>query len=86
MTRHLGRGRWRDSLALGLHHGAFCAACCWGLMVIQLVLGVMNVAAMIAVAVVIAAEKLLVRGELVARAVGIAAIVSGTWLAIRSVV
>jgi predicted metal-binding membrane protein len=21
-----------DSLAFGLHHGAYCAACCWGLM------------------------------------------------------
>ena len=25
-----------DSWRFGLHHGAYCAACCWGLMVIQL--------------------------------------------------
>src|SRR5207248_7503736 len=26
---HLPSG-WRGALRLGLHHGAFCAACCWG--------------------------------------------------------
>jgi predicted metal-binding membrane protein len=31
---------------VGLHHGAFCAACCWALMLMQMVLGVMNLAVM----------------------------------------
>jgi len=46
-------------------------------MLIQLVLGVMNLTAMVAVAVVIALEKLLPRGERLARAVGLAAIAAG---------
>jgi len=73
---HLHRGRV-GALRIGIHHGAFCAACCWALMLIQLVLGVMNLTAMVAVAVVIALEKLLPRGERLARAVGLAAIAAG---------
>jgi len=73
---HLHRGRF-GALRIGIHHGAFCAACCWALMLIQLVLGVMNLTAMVAVAVVIALEKLLPRGERLARAVGLAAIAAG---------
>ena len=85
MAHHLGRGGWRGALALGLHHGAFCAGCCWGLMLMQLVLGVMNVGAMVVVAGVIAAEKLLLRGVFIARAVGAAAIVAGAAMALRAV-
>jgi predicted metal-binding membrane protein len=78
-------GGWRGALRLGIHHGAFCAACCWALMLIQLALGVMNLAVMAAVALVIALEKLLPRGHLVARATGLLAIVGGTIVAVRAV-
>jgi predicted metal-binding membrane protein len=50
VSGHLGRRAWRDALSLGLHHGAFCAGCCWGLMRVQLVLGVMSIGAMVLVA------------------------------------
>jgi predicted metal-binding membrane protein len=81
---HLHGGRF-GALRLGIHHGAFCAACCWALMVIQLVLGIMNLTVMVAVAVVIALEKLLPRGEWLARATGAAAIVAGVVIAALSV-
>jgi predicted metal-binding membrane protein len=84
MARHLGRPGWRGALELGLHHGAFCAACCWGLMVVQLVLGVMSLGAMVLVAVVIAAEKLLASGVLIARFAGATAIVAGAGMALRA--
>ncbi len=61
---------WRGALRLGLHHGAFCVACCWALMLVQLVIGVMNLTVMAAIALVIAMEKLLARGPLLARATG----------------
>jgi predicted metal-binding membrane protein len=77
-------GGWRSALRLGIHHGAFCAACCWALMVIQLVLGVMSLAVMAVVAVVIALEKLLPRGVLVARLTGAAAIAGGLFMAVRA--
>jgi predicted metal-binding membrane protein len=72
------------ALRLGLHHGLFCAGCCWGLMLIQLVLGVMSLPVMIAVAVVIALEKLIPRGEWIARATGVAAIALGITLAMKA--
>jgi len=83
VAHHLGGG-WRGAVRLGLHHGAFCAACCWGLMLIQLALGVMNLWVMIAVAAAIAAEKLLPRGVLLARWIGAAAIVGGAAVIARS--
>ena len=75
--------RWAAAFHLGLHHGAFCAACCWALMLIQLCLGVMSLTAMVAVAGIIAFEKLIARGALVARAVGIAAITAGVIVIVR---
>jgi predicted metal-binding membrane protein len=53
-------------------------------MLIQLVLGVMNLAVMVIVGVVIALEKLIPRGKLVARITGGAAILYGFALAISS--
>ena len=82
LSRHL-HGGVRGAIRLGLHHGAFCAACCWALMLIQLVVGVMSIPAMVAVAAVIAFEKLLRRGEWVARAVGVAAILAGAGIFLR---
>jgi predicted metal-binding membrane protein len=46
-------------------------------MLIQLVLGVMSLSVMVAVAVVIALEKLLAKGVWVAKATGVAAIAAG---------
>jgi len=85
LVAHHLHGGWRGTLGLGIHHGAFCAACCWALMLIQLVLGVMNLAVMVIVGVVIALEKLIPRGELVARAAGTASILGGVALAVGSV-
>lgn len=76
IAHHVQRG-WRGAIALGAHHGLFCTGCCWALMLMQLVMGVMNIAAMSMIAAVIAMEKTLTRGPLVARAVGIASIAAG---------
>jgi len=70
---------------VGLHHGAYCAACCWALMVMQLVLGVMNVAVMAAVAAIIAVEKLWKRGPLLSRVVGAISILGGILIIVRSI-
>ena len=77
---HLQGGRF-GALRLGIHHGTFCAACCWGLMLIQIILGVMNLTVMVAVAAVIALEKLLVHGAWIAKATGFAAIAGGLVMA-----
>jgi predicted metal-binding membrane protein len=67
----------------GAHHGAWCLGCCWSLMALFVVVGVMNLAAMVVLAAVVLAEKLWVHGELLARAVGVASLalaVAVIWL------
>jgi len=76
VASHL-HGGWRGSLMLGLHHGATCAACCWSLMVIQIILGMMNLLVMAGIALVIAIEKMMPRGRATARLVGVLAAAAG---------
>jgi predicted metal-binding membrane protein len=71
------RPGWRGAIRLGAYHGLFCTACCWALMLIQLVLGVMNLWVMAGVAAVIALEKLTTRGPDLAPIVGVGAIALG---------
>ncbi|MGW5421856.1 DUF2182 domain-containing protein [Streptomyces sp. NPDC003943] len=68
------RPRARD-FRVGLHHGMYCLGCCWGLMIVLIPLGVMNVAAMAAVAGVIFLEKLWRHGPALSRVAGIAFLV-----------
>ena len=61
---------WRPgplgAMGMGLRHGLFCVGCCWALFLVLFPLGVMNVAAMVAVAALVFAEKALPRGETIA--------------------
>lgn len=63
---------WRDgrmgALRMGVRHGAYCLGCCWALFAILFPLGIMNIAAMVAVTVLVFAEKSLPGGERTARA------------------
>lgn len=83
VANHL-HGGWRGAIGLGLHHGLFCMGCCWALMLMQFVLGVMNLSAMVLVASVIALEKLTPRGERLARAVGVMSIAAGAFYLLRT--
>jgi predicted metal-binding membrane protein len=65
------KGRTRD-LRVGVHHGLYCVGCCWGLMLVLVAVGVMNIAAMAALAAVIFLEKLWRHGPGLSRAVGVA--------------
>jgi predicted metal-binding membrane protein len=78
--------RAADSWRFGLHHGAYCAACCWGLMVIQLVLGVMSVPLMAMVALVILLEKQWRHGQTLAKVVGSASVAGGVLLVLRATI
>ena len=64
---------WRDgrsgAVRMGLVHGLYCVGCCWLLFLILIPLGVMNVAAMVAVAGLVFAEKVVGHG----RAIGVVA-------------
>jgi predicted metal-binding membrane protein len=72
---------WRDGLAgtfrMGLGHGAYCLGCCWLLFVILFPLGIMNVAAMAAVALLVLAEKTLPVGRRISQLIGVVLITLG---------
>jgi predicted metal-binding membrane protein len=67
------RGRLRD-LRVGAHHGGYCLGCCWGLMLLLIAVGVMNVAAMVGLAALVLVEKTWARGPMVGRLAGVAAL------------
>ncbi|WP_240135299.1 DUF2182 domain-containing protein [Streptomyces sp. MUM 178J] len=70
LVRYAGFRPWARDLRVGLHHGLYCVGCCWGLMIVLIPLGTMNIAAMAAVSVVILVEKLWRLGPLFSVAVG----------------
>ncbi|MDJ0460661.1 DUF2182 domain-containing protein [Streptomyces sp. H27-C3] len=75
LLRYASFRPWARDLRVGAHHGLFCVGCCWGLMLVLVPLGVMNIVAMAALAVVIFAEKLWRWGPRLSTAVGLALIV-----------
>lgn len=83
----LSRGGFRGdpagSVTLGLRHGAYCVGCCWSLMALLLVLGVMNLFWVAALAILILLEKVVPFGQIIARAAGLAFAVGGACLLIQ---
>jgi predicted metal-binding membrane protein len=68
------RGRSRD-LRVGLYHGAFCLACCWGLMALLIAFGLMNLAAMVLLAGIVLLEKTVPWGYRFSRVLGVVALI-----------
>jgi len=64
-------------LRVGLTHGTYCVGCCWCLMVVLVLLGMMNAAWMALVAAVIFVEKVVPYGPLAGRVAGIALVACG---------
>ncbi|MEU4081762.1 hypothetical protein DEJ45_30235 [Streptomyces venezuelae] len=75
LVRYAGFRPWARDLRVGLHHGLYCLGCCWGLMIVLVPLGVMNVLAMAALAAVIFVEKLWRFGPALSLVVGVAFLV-----------
>ena len=69
----------RGALLLGLKHGAYCLGCCWILMALLFVGGVMHASWIAAIAIFILAEKVLPPGWLISRISGLGFIASGSW-------
>jgi predicted metal-binding membrane protein len=85
LMRHGGfRGDLLGSLLLGLRHGAYCVGCCWVLMALLFVGGVMNVLWIALLALLVLLEKVTPFGGRVARAAGVACIVAGVWMLLSS--
>jgi len=75
-------GRW-GALRMGVSHGAYCLGCCWGIMVVLFVVGLMNLAWMAALSVLIVVEKLAPWGVAVGRLSGVLCIALGVFIAAR---
>jgi predicted metal-binding membrane protein len=76
------RGGRLGAVRAGLGHGCYCVGCCAGLMLALFALGIMSVFWMAVGAVVILVEKLLPGGETFARALAVALIALGGWIAV----
>jgi len=78
---------WRDGTAgafvMGLRHGSYCLGCCWILMALLFVAGVMNLFWVALIALFVMAEKILVRGQLVGHVTGVALVTAGAALMAR---
>jgi predicted metal-binding membrane protein len=72
---------WRDgklgSLKMGLHHGVYCLGCCWALMCVLFVVGVMNLIWVAALTLFIFVEKVGPAGASIARVAGAGMILFG---------
>ena len=66
-----------SSLGTGARHGAYCVGCCWALMALLFVGGVMNLLWIAALTVLVLLEKRFSQGPWLSRAGGAAAILAG---------
>lgn len=65
------------SLAAGARHARSCITCCWAMMAVLLVVGLMNLPWMLVLAAIFTIEKSWDRGLLLSRIAGVALIVAG---------
>ncbi|MDP9098572.1 MAG: DUF2182 domain-containing protein [Verrucomicrobiota bacterium] len=76
--------RWREgtggAFRMGIEHGLFCAGCCWALMGLLFVAGVMNILWIAALSLIVGLEKLLPRGLWLSSATGVILTAWGAWL------
>jgi len=75
---------WRDgalgALQMGWRHGLFCIGCCWALMGLLFVGGVMNSAWIIAITLYVLIEKIMPGSQWLTKLSGLGMIGAGTWL------
>lgn len=72
---------WREgragALRMGMRHGAYCLGCCWVLMLLLFVGGIMNLVWVAAIALFVLVEKLAPGGHGVSRAAGLLLVLWG---------
>ncbi len=80
-------GDWREgkfgALAMGVKHGAYCAGCCWFLMALLFVAGVMNIWWIAILSIFVLLEKVAPKSLFVGKAVGIFFAAWGAWMITR---
>ena len=79
LMAHWNNGRL-GAVRMGAHHGLYCLGCCWLLMALIFVLGVMNLVWIAALTIFVLAEKIVPKGHLLGRTAGLLMIGWGGWL------
>jgi predicted metal-binding membrane protein len=78
--------QWREgawgALGMGWRHGLFCVGCCWALMGLLFVVGVMNTAWIVAITIYVLIEKIVPRSEVLSKLVGTVMVGLGIWIAV----
>jgi predicted metal-binding membrane protein len=80
LSNHWRRGN-AGALRIGVAHGLYCVGCCWLLMSLLFVVGVMNLLWVAAIAVFVLLEKVVPYGEVAAKIGGIALLLLAAYLA-----
>ncbi len=80
IPRHMRPGR-SGAVRMGMKHGAYCVGCCWALMLLLFVGGVMNLVWVAVLAAIVLLQKLLPGGLVLARLAGVALIAVGVAIA-----
>ena len=70
----------RGAFIMGLNHGAYCTGCCWFLMALLFVAGVMNIWWIAVITLAVLLEKVLPRGLFVGKIAGGVLIAWGLWM------
>ena len=68
---------------MGLHHGAYCVGCCWVLMALLFVGGVMNLLWAAAIAAFVLVEKVAPFGHATSRVTGIGLLLAGVYMMVQ---
>ncbi|RUV37123.1 DUF2182 domain-containing protein [Mesorhizobium sp. M7A.F.Ca.MR.148.00.0.0] len=83
-----GHGGFRSAplgaLRLGIDHGAYCLGCCWALMALLFVGGVMNVLWIAGIAILVLLEKTVPTGQLIPRVSGALMAAIGIWIVFQA--
>lgn len=78
---------WRNgrfgAFVMGVRHGSYCVGCCWILMAVLFVTGVMNLFWVVVIALFVMAEKVLAKGELFSRVTGVVLALAGVIVMVR---
>ena len=82
LTEHRHPGNI-GALWMGMNHGLFCLGCCWFLMALLFVGGVMNLYWIVGIAIYVAVEKVLPGGLKIVKAMGVVLMVWGAVLLVR---
>ncbi|RJX65342.1 DUF2182 domain-containing protein [Vibrio sinensis] len=79
LMKEWGEG-YTSAVKLGFKHGQYCLGCCWFLMALLFTAGVMNLKWIMLLTLIVLAEKMLPKGEIISRLLGVGLMVYAVYL------